>query len=97
VREGGAQGCGPIKGGPAGILGMRTVEGAARSPARRAGFVGAVERGGDEAARWGRRASERRGDAAVGDRCRRVGPGGSAGRRARGRASCCASGGCWAG
>ena len=53
--EGGVGLRGQLKGAP-GILGVRAVEGAARSSARRSGSVGAAEgKGeGDEAARWGR-------------------------------------------
>ena len=63
--EGGAGLRGQLKGAP-GILGVRAVEGAARSSARRSGSVGAAEGKGesDEAARWGRLVSGRRARAA---------------------------------
>ena len=67
--EGGAGLRGQLKGAP-GILGVRAVEGAVRSSARRSGSIGAAEGKGesDEAARWaglsagdarGRRGAER--------------------------------------
>ena len=65
-RNGGGAGLrGQLKGAP-GILGVRAVEGAARSSARRSGSVGAAEGKGesDEAARWGRLVSGRRARAA---------------------------------